>query len=283
MSDPSEACEQGDNMENVNCNLCGSSETEFWGKKAGIDIVKCRKCGLIYCNPRPDNEELQAFYSADYFDDGHYAGDELRQRMYEIEIEEILANVARRGRFLDVGCAVGKFLLTLPDTFEKWGTEFSAAAARIGREKFGLNIITGQVRNIELPEKYFDIVQMRGVLEHSQNPYEDLLSMRRALKDEGVLRISQLPNIGSISAVLFRTKFNQVKPGEHLYYFSPETIGAMLKKAGFSITSINYPYLETPYAALARDIIELVKCIFQDRETPAFFGNMMIVYAKKEF
>jgi len=56
----------------------------------------------------------------------------------------------------------------------------------------------------------------------------------------------------------------------------------MLKKAGFSITSINYPYLETPYAALARDIIELVKCIFQDRETPAFFGNMMIVYAKKD-
>ena len=244
-------------METVNCNLCGVNKTGFWGRKAGIVIVKCRKCGLIYCNPRPDNDELQAFYSEEYFEDGHYAGDELRQRMYEMEIEEIMANVAQAGRFLDVGCAVGKFLLTLPDSFEKWGTEFSADAARIGREKFGLNIITGQVRNIELPEKYFDIVQMRGVLEHSQNPYEDLVSMHRALKDEGVLRISQLPNIGSISAVLFRTKFNQVKPGEHLYYFSPKTIRAMLAKAGFKISRINYPYLETPYASLGRDIVDL--------------------------
>jgi SAM-dependent methyltransferase len=269
-------------LEHVNCNLCGRDETMLWGEKSGIKIVKCLHCGLIYCNPRPDNDELQAFYSEEYFSEGHYAGDEKRQKMYEIEIAEILENITQQGKFLDVGCAVGKFLDTLPTTFEKWGTEFSEDAANISRERLGPHIITGQVRDIELPEEYFDIVQMRGVLEHSQNPYEDLISISKALKETGILRISQLPNISSISARLFKTKFNQVKPGEHLYYFSPETIKATLKKAGFRITRVNYPYLETPYASLIGDVFDMIKCIFQEKESPAFFGNMMIVYAVKE-
>jgi len=269
-------------MEKVVCNLCGGDDAVLWGKKAGIEIVKCRNCGLIYCNPRPDNDELQRFYSEEYFVEGHYEEDVRRQRMYEIEIDEIVKNICRQGKFLDVGCAVGKFLNTLPDAFEKWGTEFSEDAARIGREKYGLNIITGQVRNIKLPEKYFDIIQMRGVLEHSQNPFEDLTSIRKALIDTGTLRISQLPNIGSISARLFKTKFNQVKPGEHLYYFTPASIRTMLRKTGFTVTKIYFPYLKTPYCSLFNDFINMLKCFFNEIESPAFFGNMMIVYAKKE-
>lgn len=268
-------------MESVRCNLCGADEATLWGIKDDIRIVRCRHCGLVYCNPRPDNDELQRYYSDSYFTEGHYQGDEKRQRMYEIEIDEIIENVRDRGRFLDVGCAVGKFLHTLPDNFEKWGTEFSEAAAGTGRKKFDLNIITGQIRNIELPEKYFDIVQMRGVLEHSQDPFEDLLKINTVMKDDGVLRISQLPNIDSICGKFFRTRFNQVKPGEHLYYFTPSTIKAMLKKAGFGIMKITYPYLGTPYASLLKDMLHMVTFLLTDRESPPFFGNMMIVYANK--
>lgn len=56
----------------------------------------------------------------------------------------------------------------------------------------------------------------------------------------------------------------------------------MLTKTGFRITKIHYPYLETPYASLIGDVLDMIKCIFQERESPAFFGNMMIVYAVKE-
>ncbi len=269
-------------MEYVNCNLCNSDDTLFWGEKGCIRIVRCKQCNLIYCNPRPDNDELQKFYSKEYFSEGHYEEDVQRQKMYEIEIYEIKKNIASQGRFLDVGCAVGKFLATLPDTFEKWGTEFSEDAAEIGREKLGLNIMTGQIRNIDLPERYFDIVQMRGVLEHSQNPFEDLLKIKSVLKDDGILRLSQLPNIDSVCGRLYKTRFNQVKPGEHLYYFSPKTIDALLSKAGFKITTISYPYLNTPYASPVKDCINMVVYYFQNKESPAFYGNMMIIYSKKK-
>jgi len=152
------------------------------------------------------------------------------------------------------------------------GTEFSESAAEIGRNKFGLNILTGEVRNISLPQGYFDIVQMRGVLEHSQNPLEDLTKIRKVLKDSGVLRISQLPNIDSVCARLFKTRFNQVKPGEHLYYFSPRTIKAMLEKAGFRITRLTYPYLNTPYASPLSDALGMVRCLFGKKESLHFSG-----------
>ena len=269
-------------MEYVKCNLCGADNFLLWGTKNGIDIVKCRDCGLIYCNPRPDSDELQKFYNGNYFIEGNYEEDIQRQKMYEIEIKEIMDNISQGGEFLDVGCAMGKFLATLPDTFEKWGVEFSEAASKMGKDRFGLKIITGQIRNTDLPEKYFDIVQMRGVLEHSQDPYEDLLSIKKVLDDDGILRISQLPNINSICGKLFRTRFNQVKPGEHLYYFSPRTIEALLDKTGFKITSLRYPYLDTPYASLPKDVLDMLTFFLNEKESPAFFGNMMVVYAKKK-
>ena len=268
-------------MEKVTCNLCGADNAAPWGEKDGIKIVQCRGCGLVYCNPRLDNDELQKFYSQEYFVEGHYEEDVLRQKMYAIEIEEIKRNLAVKGRLLDVGCAMGKFLHTLPSTFEKQGLEFSEAAAAMGREKFGLNIVTGQIRHAAFPEKHFDIIQMRGVLEHSQDPFEDLTHIRRFLKDDGVLRISQLPNIGSLCGQWFRAGFNQVKPKEHLYYFTPDTIRKMLARAGFRVRYMSFPYLNTPYASLAKDILHMVTYKLQKKDSPAFFGNMMILYAEK--
>lgn len=269
-------------MEHINCNLCGSDRYSFYCKAGTFDVVKCNQCSLIYCNPRPTNEELQEFYSQDYFDEGQYILDQKRQKMYEIEIEEIKKRIGTKGKFLDVGCAVGKFLNTLPDTFEKFGVEFSEDASRVGREQFGLKIMTGQIKDLDLPQNNFDVVQMRGVLEHSQDPYADLKAIRRVLKKNGIFRISQLPNIGSICGRLFKSRFNQIKPGEHLYHFTPKTIQMMLDKAGFDIVWRMYPYLNTPYAALFSDIFRVSTFFAGQKESPAFFGNMMIIYAQRK-
>ena len=51
-------------MELINCNLCGSNDIQDLFKvkdKFGISrdefhIVECRKCGLVYVNPRPTPE-----------------------------------------------------------------------------------------------------------------------------------------------------------------------------------------------------------------------------------
>jgi len=67
-------------MEYVNCNLCGSGSAVNWGVKNSIVLVRCLKCGLVYCNPRPGNEVLKRFYGPGYFEEGNYEEDEKGMR-----------------------------------------------------------------------------------------------------------------------------------------------------------------------------------------------------------
>ncbi len=52
--------------EEVTCNLCKVSDEEFLFFSPER-IVRCRRCGLIYCNPRLDAASLEKIYSKDYF------------------------------------------------------------------------------------------------------------------------------------------------------------------------------------------------------------------------
>ena len=56
-------------LEYINCDLCGADETEFlfvanenqFHLDGQFNVVKCKKCGLVYVNPRPTKENI-GFY-----------------------------------------------------------------------------------------------------------------------------------------------------------------------------------------------------------------------------
>lgn len=266
----------------VACNLCGADATVPWGAaKDGLQLVQCRRCTLIYVNPRLSPAALKDLYSQDYFDDGNYAEDELRRRMYEIEIGHMLPFIGSSGRFLDVGCAMGRFLKTLPDTFDKHGVEFSDAAARHAREAFGLDVRVGQLSEIGIERGIYDVVQMRGVIEHLQDPAKEALAVNAALKTGGWFVLNQTPNVGGLSGRIYADRYNQVKPREHLYYFSLKTIRRLLERAGFGIRHVWFPYWGTPYANPWKDFPNFVFNRARGLESPPFPGNMMAVYAQK--
>lgn len=266
----------------VACNLCGKNDAAPWGgPKDGLRLVRCRGCGLIYVNPRLSPKSLQEFYRQAYFDDGDYGANPLRFRMYRMEIDRLLPIVGAAGRFLDVGCAMGGFLKTLPGTFEKCGVEFSDDAARHAREKFGLNVKVGQLSELEHDSAFFDVVQMRGVIEHLQDPGREVKTVNRILKTGGWFVLNQTPNVGGASGFFYREGFNQVKPLEHLYYFSTRTIRRLLEERGFEIRGFWFPYWGTPYAAPWKDFPNFILNRLRGAESPAFPGNMMAVYAQK--
>ena len=64
-------------MKTVACDLCGSSKTtllfalpdqQFPTDSQSFRIVECRGCGLIYLNPRPEGEDLAAYYPKEFYD-----------------------------------------------------------------------------------------------------------------------------------------------------------------------------------------------------------------------
>jgi SAM-dependent methyltransferase len=270
-------------LEIVRCNLCNSSysDSELWTKKDGINIIKCKKCGLVFSNPRLNKEALDRYYSEQYFKEGDYNEDKLREKSYIEEIKEIINIVGNKGQFLDVGAAYGKFLTMLPNTFEKFGLEYSKDAVESGNKMFNLNLKQGILPEAGYEEKFFDVVHFRGVIEHLRNPNANIKEANKILKDNGWLIFNIVPNIDGPVGRRFKEKFRLVFPQEHIYYFSPKTLTKMLEKNGFKVKKITYPYLNTPYANPIKNIIEFIVNKPLGKDSPPFWKNIMTFYAQK--
>lgn len=234
-------------MEEVDCALCGAYEGDplFVGKDRlhGIDgvfqLVRCRRCGVVYLGPRPTKEEMGRYYPDEY---GAYKGVNglglLARLAHHWGVKKkcrAVTGLKERGEILDVGCATGQFLKRMKG--KGWavrGVEVNENAVAYARERLGLDVFAGELEEAGFPEKRFDVVTMWHVLEHLHDPVGTLMEVRRVLKDKGLLIIS-VPNIKSIEARVFGEFWAGLDIPRHLYVFSPETLGGILERAGFKV------------------------------------------------
>ena len=137
-------------------------------------LVRCRRCGLIYLNPRPDRNEIHQFYPEDYLafqkaiDDDRSFLKRLDRRygLYK-RYRSVIEEQPRSGRILDIGCATGLFLAEMKNRgWETLGIDFSKSASDYARKRMGLEIITGDFLEVNLPAHSFDVISLWDVLEH---------------------------------------------------------------------------------------------------------------------
>ena len=83
-----------------------------------------------------------------------------------------------------------------------------------------------------LPAASFDGILMGDVIEHLPDPQDALRRVASLLRPGGVVLVST-PDIGRWAA-----RALQVKPLEHLYYYSRETMGRALGQAGLEVVEI---------------------------------------------
>ena len=76
---------------------------------------------------------------------------------------------------------------------------------------------------------------MADVIEHLPDPRRALVQVRELLEPGGLVAIST-PDVSGWAARLL-----QVKPVEHLYYFEPTTLRALLGRAGLELLEV-LPY-----------------------------------------
>lgn len=306
-------------LEYVNCNLCGRSSTKLYATVSYADclnrrprlkqdddpifknkklanykfsLVKCKNCGLVYVNPRLSSESLAKLYQQEYFSkyvDTKSEAHQKRSETFKVEIaelERLIKKLKIKRKILDVGCGGGFFLASLNNLWEKYGIEINPNGVRYGRVAFGINILKGTLKEVNFPDEKFDVVKMRGVIEHLPDPINELREIYRILSKRSLLAINT-PNIGSICGKIYREKFRMVSPLHHIYYFSGKTLFHMLEKVGFKIWKISYHYFDTPYASwrdplkIFCDLVSLK--VFREPYTvsPPFYGNVMDIYAAK--
>ena len=219
------------------CALCSDGRTRSLFEVDGTLIVRCDDCGLVRQDTRP--LAAAALYDSDYYatdnPKGGYANyfldSEVNRRTFRDRIRAIERQYGRRGRLLDVGCALGDFLLEAKASgWDVEGVEISSFAAQRARER-GLRVTAGRLEDLKLPEASFDVITLYDSVEHLVDPVATLAAVGRLLVPGGIVHLVT-PNVGGLQARLLGRLWYHYKPGEHLFYFSPRTLGAVCEAAG---------------------------------------------------
>ncbi|NTU80771.1 MAG: class I SAM-dependent methyltransferase [Chloroflexales bacterium] len=241
-------------MKEISCNLCGSDERRLLctGYDRSIpqntrvySLQQCTRCGLVYLSPRPDTpEELDEIYPPSY---ESYVGEGqrllmlMRRAAWRPEINEILARTTPASKILEIGSATGEFLAELRrrGRSQLVGLELSAEAARIARERHGLDVRASALDDAELPAGSFDLVVLRHVLEHMPDPRATLGTIARLLRPGGHC-IFTIPNIDSHTARIFGRDWYGYDVPRHFFLFPRRTLVTLLKVAGLRVEHIVY-------------------------------------------
>lgn len=248
-------------MDIVACDLCGTTQDVPLFLKSEEDceyrIAQCTVCGLVYVNPRTFAAEHDGYFRGPYLATIEENG-KLRDTIERLYFE-IMANLETYlypGRLLDVGCAMGHFMdYARRRGWDVTGVECSRYAAAWGREHFGLRIHPiCELTRAKFPSDYCDAATMVEVIEHLPSPRHALSEMLRVLRPGGAICLTT-PNFASYRSLLLREKWEVIIPSGHLYYFTSETLGALLKSVGFSdIVELTKP------ASFADDFAYAIKC-----------------------
>jgi len=201
------------------------------GLSAHDDILQCRDCGLLSAVVPTDAEEILANY-ADVVDPTYLDEEPSRREVFAWFAGAMAGHPVRGRRLLEIGANVGLFLSVAEEHgWEARGVEPSSWAVEEGRRRFGVNLRQGTIESLDEPESGADVVAMFDVLEHLVDPVAALKALRPLLDDEGLLVLSTV-NAAGLHA--------RVRKGSwpwfirsHLFYFTPSTLDAMLRAAGF--------------------------------------------------
>jgi len=144
------------------------------------------------------------------------------------------ASHSKGGKLVDFGCGDGKFLEKAARHFEVLGVEISPRLAQMAEARVpGVRILRTPVTEAALLEAVFDVVTQFSVLEHEWHPLDVLRAAHRALKPGG-LTVIKVPNHASWNRHIMRQDWCGYRLPDHCNYFTPRTLSAMLRKAGFT-------------------------------------------------
>ncbi len=220
----------------IKCNLCESDETDLVAVQNDYRMVECRRCGLVYCDPRPAPEVLIGLYNS-YHQRG-CKDDQTWQRLMAPNFSEVAGvledMLPGKGALLDIGCGYGHFIEIMRDRgWTVTGIEPSERTSEFAGSK-GLDVIRTVIEDASFPEGSFDAITAFYVLEHLFDPLAALNKIKALLKPGGVLVLRVPHTTPIVKALRFAGIGNNLYDLPfHLYDFSPETMIRLLEKAGY--------------------------------------------------
>lgn len=275
------------------CLICGQDEEgnrrEIWARDGMFTARLCRTCDLVTVDPVLTDKGMEIYYR-DNIKVRASKKQKIKDRKIQYQLDAAFLHThINCGKVLDIGCNGGFFLDALDARFEKCGMEIDAEAVRYANENYDFDIRNEWIGNDTFENDAFDLVIFRGVIEHFKDPAAAARCAAKKLKRGGLMYFCATPNLDSFSADLYREKWNQWHPVQHINIFNTRSLHAMLGVDKFRITAKEFPYTGTPYEAREKDYAKIRKDILlidqgrgNEVETSGpFWGNMMTVLFEK--
>ena len=284
------------------CNLCGAAlfvvlaHRDRYGYPAQAHA--CRRCGLVFLNPRMTAAAYARFYDGVYrplvsafhgrlIDAQTIQGE---QREYAAERAELLrpfVSGAGLKTMLDIGGSTGVVARHFAEQFGLRGALIDPAPLEVEQaRRLGLETITGLVEEHDFGDRRFDLVIVCQTVDHLLDVAGTLGRVRQLLTDRGLLFI----DIVDFRAAYLRSwSVEDAIKIDHPYYLTQETMEAYLRRAGLRVLRADFaadhlhvsyvcrPAAPEPAAApsdaavesLLREVRFVQNARIADRESPA--------------
>ena len=230
-------------MVEVNCYHCESDQSTPYDSENGFHIVKCSGCGMLYLNPRPGQDEIDAATKS-----GMHRGDELLEVMTEFKqfLKDIYlknlndfnyADLFSQGKkvdWLDIGCGHGEFVQALNElggeNINILGLEPNEKK-REGAIKRGLNV---DFFDTTLHDGTYDVISALNVYSHLPNPSEDIAQWCSMLNEGGELFLQT----GDSADLEQKHHHRPYSLPDHLSFTSRRLLIELLEKIGMEVIQV---------------------------------------------
>lgn len=226
------------------CCECGNEEDfEVLAEKDRYGIqsrtVICLKCGLIMTNPRMTQKSYDLFYAEEYpyiYRDISAPDDIYFNRRVEYGktiVRFIEKSVGKVGKdVLEIGCAGGGIVKAFEEAgYHASGIDLSEEYIEYGKSK-GLNLECAHSSILLQREKRYDVIILNHVLEHFLDLKEELLVIKKLLKDENSIFFVAVPGVKNL-VCSYDSDFLLMLQNAHVYNFTEETLTQVLRWHGF--------------------------------------------------
>ena len=254
------------------------------------DIVQCRACGMVSSVPALAPEEVLRTYE-EVVDETYLTEERGRRDLFGWLLASMEAYHLRGRRLLELGANVGLFLHAAQGRgWDGTGFEPSRWAVDVGRDRFDVDLRQGALEDLPADLTDADAVVLLDVLEHVVDPVAALRRLREAVRAEGLLTLTTI-NVSSVHARVRGAGWPWfIRP--HLHYFSPQTLHATLRLAGFRPVefavvprTFHLSYiagrLATSSPALARATRRAAE-VLDVRLPVGWLGDIVLVHARPE-
>jgi SAM-dependent methyltransferase len=246
-------------MLNRSCPVCNSEQTKFnFNQKfssfsqgtllKSYDVVSCVNCGFLYADKIPDQATFNTYYENLSKYEGEFNGI-YSESIYDLNRFTVISKYIKNylgdksSKTVEVGCSTGFFLSKLNELgFDNLtGIDPSPNCSLISKKYYDIEVLTGNLSNMNALVEEVDNLILIGVLEHVRDLESSIQNMFKSLKVGGKL-IIQVPDASEYYNGLDAAY--QEFSIEHINYFGPLSLNNLLGRYNFKNVAYEQTMIE---------------------------------------